>query len=80
MLYPDQFWSLLYDEYLPFSLDANHRRGVSYSELSVRTGLPVAWVVERVAAAANCIASGQKLAPPAFDRRATPRHIERDAA
>ena len=69
MFSADELWTLLYDEYLPFSLYADHKNGASYQELSARTGLPVTWIEERISAAKICISSGSRLAPPAFDRR-----------
>lgn len=69
MLSADELWTLLYDEYLPFSLYADYKNGVSFEHLSQRVGLPIEWVEERVLAAESCINSGRKLALPAFDRR-----------
>lgn len=68
-MYADDIWNLLYDEYLPFRLHAEFRQGTSIEDLVHRTGMPAHWIRERIAAAEDCIESGQKLAAPFFDRR-----------
>lgn len=73
MLPADHLWALLYDEYFPFTLRSEHRNGVSYEQLALRTGMPLEWIEERVAAADACLESGGKLAAPRFDRRQTRR-------
>ncbi len=69
----DELWSLLYDEYLPFRLYAEHRQGASLRDISQQTGLPEDWVEERIAAAEVGIRTGGKLLSPAFDRRSRRR-------
>lgn len=71
-MYADEVWALLYDEYLPFRLHSEHQNGKTIETIVAETGMPAHWVRERIAAAEDCVVSGQKLAPPFFDRRVNP--------
>ena len=48
--YPRTVFDLLYDEYLPFRLYADHMLGVSAAVLAKRFNLPEHWVSQRIEA------------------------------
>ena len=48
--YPRTVFDLLYDEYLPFRLYADHMLGVSIAALANRFDLPEHWVRQRIEA------------------------------
>jgi hypothetical protein len=52
---PEALANLLYDNYLPFRLYAEHKNGVTPAQLAATFALPVQWVEERIEAARLCI-------------------------
>jgi hypothetical protein len=46
---------LLFDEYLPFRLYADHKNGKSLNDLATEFLLPAPWIEERIQAARLCI-------------------------
>ena len=46
---------LLFDEYLPFRLYADHKNGKSLKDLAAEFLLPAPWIEERIEAARLCI-------------------------
>ena len=48
--YPRTVFDLLYDEYLPFRLYADHMLGISIAALANRFDLPEHWVRQRIEA------------------------------
>jgi hypothetical protein len=60
----EDLWGLLYDEYLPFRLHAEHKNGVSVQQLASTLGLSAAWVEERIEAARVCIEQQGRIPKP----------------
>ncbi len=52
---PETLANLLYDNYLPFRLYAEHKNGVTPAQLAASFSLSVPWVEERIEAARLCI-------------------------
>ena len=52
---PETLANLLYDNYLPFRLYAEHKNGATLAQLAADFSLSVQWVEERIEAARLCI-------------------------
>jgi hypothetical protein len=52
---PEALANLLYDNYLPFRLYAEHKNGATPAQLAAAFAVSVQWVEERIEAARLCI-------------------------
>ena len=55
MSMPETLANLLYDNYLPFRLYAEHKNGATPAQLAAAFAVSVHWVEERIEAARLCI-------------------------
>lgn len=55
MSMPETLANLLYDNYLPFRLYAEHKNGATSAQLAATFAVSVHWVEERIEAARLCI-------------------------
>jgi hypothetical protein len=52
---PESLFSVLYDDYLPFRLYAEHKRGATPAQLAAAFALSVPWIEERLEAVRLCL-------------------------
>ncbi len=52
---PESLFTSLYDDYLPFRLYSEHRRGATPAELAAAFALSIPWVEERLEAVRLCV-------------------------
>ena len=52
---PESLFTVLYDDYLPFRLYSEHKRGATPAQLAAAFAVSIPWVEERLEAVRLCV-------------------------